>query len=357
MNEFDPASLLVKIQIVSGGAGIALAFFQLMRFGKTYPLLRPLTYAAFILAVAGVAFGEYYAGRAPGRLKPIEATRPLAAIAGYTDAIRLNPGNSDLYFRRGRTDFNLKRYPDAVIDFTKALELSPGEPEYLASRGMAFLFMGKINSAEEDINLAIKGGYQDPEVKMAQGMLSESRGRYPEAIAEYTDALAHDLVQINRCSALLNRGVVYMLEEDYLSARKDFAQAIAACEGGSQESAFVDRGNANKAIGDYEAALSDWQAALSLDPNDPVIFRDRAEMNRDLGRLDSAISDYSRYLELRPDDAYSFIVRSEIYKQTGDLKNAEADRRTADDLIKTNRARVYPSHLGPLGVVEPAPKA
>ena len=176
------ASLIAITQILFGSAVVFLVFFQVMKRIRNYEILPYLTYGAFILTLCGIAFGKYYAGTAPRRLKSIEVSRPLAAIAGYTEAIHLNPGEADLYFRRGRTDFNLKRYEDAVIDFTKALDISPGNSQYLASRGMAYLFMGKFDLAEGDVNLAIKKGFRDSEVKLAEGMLSETYGRYPEAI-------------------------------------------------------------------------------------------------------------------------------------------------------------------------------
>lgn len=312
-----------------------------MKF-KRYPILRFATYGAFLLTVGGVAFGEYYAGTAPRRLRPIERNKPLVAIAGYTEAIRLNPSESELYFRRGRTDFHLGRYADAIQDLTRALELSPNKPEYLASRGFSFLLAGDIRSAEPDISRALKSGYQDPEAQMAQGMILQSQGKLQDAVKEYTAALSRsDFDAVSRCATLVNRGNVYWLLKSYAEAEEDDTTVINSCEGPDRENAFVNRGIVRASKGDRAAAFGDWEEALRLDPNDPVVFKDRAESYIDEGRLQLALEDYTRYLQLRPDDAYTYLVRSSLYERLGESMLAQSDRETAQEMIRTNRGRSY----------------
>jgi tetratricopeptide (TPR) repeat protein len=342
MNWLGVASWVVKIQVVFGCIGIALAIFQIMKAGKTFAFLRVATYVAFAITVGGVAFGNYYAGRAPRSLRPIEVSAPAIAIAGYTEAIRLNPVDTTLFFRRGRADFHLHKYADAIRDFDRALDMSPNNPQYLASRGFAYLFTGDIRSAETDINRALASGYRDPELNMTAGMILHHDEKFQEAIDQYTLALSQsDLDLVNRCSTLINRGNAYRMLKLYAKAEEDDTSAIAICDSSSREDGFVNRGEDKWLRGDRSSAIADWGEALRLDPNDPVVFKSRAEAYIDEGHLDLAVADYDRYLQLRPDDAYTYLVRARLYERLGDLVRAQSDREVAQELTRTNRAKSY----------------
>ncbi len=61
-----------------------------------------------------------------------------AAIASYTKAIELNPGNADVYFQRGIAREMANKIGDAIKDYEKTLELSPNH--YLAMEYLAKLY-------------------------------------------------------------------------------------------------------------------------------------------------------------------------------------------------------------------------
>jgi tetratricopeptide (TPR) repeat protein len=63
------------------------------------------------------------------------------AIALYTKAIELNPGNADAYFQRGIAREMANRVGDAIKDYERTLELSPNH--YLAMEYLAKLYEAK----------------------------------------------------------------------------------------------------------------------------------------------------------------------------------------------------------------------
>jgi len=336
-------SFLSSAEIASGCTLILLVFFQILKSErKVSDALRVVTYLSFFITFGVAGFGKYYASNAPKRFEDIEASNPSKAITGYTEAIRLNPSSANLYYRRGRTDYHLQKYADSVRDFTRALELSPDNPEYLASRAFSSFALGNFSGAQGDITQALKSGYKSSEADMMNGMLLQRAGKIQDALKAYTAALAHpDIGSVNRCSVLINRANIFSDLKLYAEAEQDDTLAINSCDGYELESALVNRGTTKSSTGNHTGAMADWEEALRLDPNDPVIFKNRAEAYIDEGGLELALNDYSRYLQLRPDDSFTYLVRAGLYQQLGDSKRAELDRETAKKLDRTNSGRSY----------------
>jgi tetratricopeptide (TPR) repeat protein len=345
--------ILSYVPVAFGFLVILLVFAQVFRssLGKGSHFLRVVTYLAFFLTVGGVGFGEYYASTAPKRFHAIEVSMPAVALAGYSEAISLNPSDAELYYRRGRTAYGLHKYADAIQDFTKALELSRNNPKYLISRASSFLLLGDDHSADDDIKRALGFHQQDPELNMINGILQERRGLLQDALKEYTAALSRsELGPANRCSTLFNRGNVYLQLKAYAEADQDYSRVIEGCNDPEQrEDALVNRGGVRGFIGNRAGALADLEEALRLSPNDPVIFKNRAGEYIDEGRPQLALDDSNRYLQLRPDDGIAYMIRSTLYDKLGDRQRAQLDRDTAQELFRTNRSRSY----GPPGVLPP----
>lgn len=340
--------LILFFPIAFGTVMIALAVLQVLKPPRgSSSILKALTYLAFFLTLGGATFGKFYASKAPARLEPIESSMPAEAISGYTQAIRLNPTDADLFYRRGRTDFHLYRYADAIQDFNRALELSPGDLRFIASRGFSYFAIGDDRSAQTDISRVINSGYRDPETHMVYGLLLQGQSRFQEAVREYSNALAQpDLGSVNRCTTLLNRGVVYVALKGLSKAKSDFDEVIAKCAM-DRESALVNRASVKSLSRDRNGAFSDWEEALRLDPNDAVVYKNRGGEYVDAGLLRSALTDYDRYLSLRPNDAEAFMVRATIHANLGDGASAQADREKALELVRTKQARIY----GPSGII------
>jgi tetratricopeptide (TPR) repeat protein len=352
MSFADASALVDRLQIISGVVVILLALVQVMWLKKKARFLRLTALVAFILMLGGLAFGKYYAQTAPKRFEPIEASQPKVAISAYTEAIRLNPTDSELYFRRGRTDLRLGNYAGAVGDFTKAIDLSPNRIDYLEGRAFAFLFLRDIAAAQQDLNKTFSGGYKSSEANAIQGMIYDVQGRYQDAIPQYTAALLGDPLGLNRCVSLVSRGDDYERLEKYEEAIADYTMAYNSCNGYNHVTALVNRGVAHWRMFQNEAAFADWDAALKLDPNEAIVFKDRGGAFLDSGNLERALLDFNRYIELRPNDPYGWTTRSELYIKMTDPIRAASDLQHAQDLYREKRARLYPSQIRtPFGTI------
>ena len=141
-------------------------------------------------------------------------------------------------------------------------------------------------------------------------------------------------------AALADRAQAYLSETAYSQALDDWNKQYKDCPEG-REDTLVDRGSTYSLMGKDELALADWQAALELDPNDPVVFKNRALLLMSVRKNDSALADLTRYIELRPDDPFGYNARATILSFMGDHEGARRDLNTARRLEMTNRANAY----------------
>ena len=114
--------------------------------------------------------------------------------------------------------------------------------------------------------------------------------------------------------------------------------AIAACTRAIASGMFAglelaklhtNRGVELKQKGDLDAALKDYDAALTLNPNDFFAFNNRANVRRDKGDIPGAISDYTEAVRLEPAYAAAYVNRGLVQERAGDLESARASFNAA----------------------------
>ena len=89
--------------------------------------------------------------------------------------------------------------------------------------------------------------------------------------------------------------------------------------------AYVNRGGALQAKGEFDRAVSDFDKALELSPKNPLILNARAGAYRAKGDLEKAIADYSVAIEAQPKDASAYSGRAGAYLAKSDFDRALAD--------------------------------
>ena len=141
------------------------------------------------------------------------------AIAGYSDAIRLNPRFADAYNNRGIAYEKKGEIDRALKDYNEAIEIDPNLAVAYSNRGNARSQLGRYEEALADFDEAIRLNPDYPEDYNNRGNARSQLGRYEEALADFDEAIR--------------------LNPDY---------AIA----------YSNRGNARSQLGRYEEALTDY---------------------------------------------------------------------------------------------------
>jgi len=148
------------------------------------------------------------------------------ALESYQRTIELNPQHATAFFRLGMTLTKARQWEASEEALRKSMSLDPNQADVHTALADTYLF----------------------------------RNRFAEAIPLYRDALAIDpdlpITWGNLSIALRNTG---KLDEALTSAEK-------AVEQGPDRKAFIIRGNAHKAKGNFQQAVQDFQRAQALPP-------------------------------------------------------------------------------------------
>lgn len=115
-----------------------------------------------------------------------------AAIADYTEGLKLNRDYRVLYHRRGLAyDLEGKR-DQAIADFSQAVRIDPKDTEALVYRGLSYAAQGDHNRAILDYNAALAEEPENAIVIAIRGESREALGDRDTAVADYRKALELD---------------------------------------------------------------------------------------------------------------------------------------------------------------------
>jgi tetratricopeptide (TPR) repeat protein len=125
----------------------------------------------------------------------------IAAVADYSDAIRLSPQTALYYARRGAAHGLRNDFGRALNDYAEAIKLAPSEANYYRER--SDIYAGRadataasrasdLNLAKADLDLVIRGKDAMPADIEKRGLIFEKLGNRTEALADFRAALARD---------------------------------------------------------------------------------------------------------------------------------------------------------------------
>ncbi len=176
------------------------------------------------------------------------------ALADYNMAIMLEPNNVMAYINRGSALYHNSDYLAAIFDWNMVLNIDPSNAAAFFNRGNAYSALHRQDLALKDYNMALE-------------MTPDS---YP---------------------VYLMRGQLYSKLNDKTKAESDFLHALELAPD-MRESILVTRAVAYKSLKEYDAALSDLDELLVMQPNRIDLISIRCEVLYKLNRYDEVLSNY-----------------------------------------------------------------
>ena len=126
------------------------------------------------------------------------------------------------WVQTGHAHFLAQRYTEAIAAYTQAMAVAPGDARAYKHRGLAHAKLGHVQQAYEDLSQAIALDPQDAIAYNQRGIASFAAGNVPAALTDFSRAIA---LQPQLAEAYSNRGIMARTLGDYLQASQDFARA------------------------------------------------------------------------------------------------------------------------------------
>ncbi|MBU2549539.1 MAG: tetratricopeptide repeat protein [Proteobacteria bacterium] len=199
------------------------------------------------------------------------------------------------WFERGFSYLLEDRYGEAIRAFTRTVELDPGYAAAYSNRGVARARNGDHQAATEDYNRAVA---LDPAYTSSRDVRWFHQGALDRAVADYTR----------------------VVDNDPLNAE-----------------AYLRRGAATAAAGDYDRAITDYNRALEINPNFgwALVCRGMAWFNTQ--DYDRAEADFNTALEVKPLIPNAHCGLGYVLEARGLLPQALEATRKALDIEPNNR--------------------
>ena len=118
---------------------------------------------------------------------------------------------------------------------------------------------------------------------------------------------------------------------------------------GEDTEVYSNRGSAYLMIDEIDRAISDFDRAIQLEPDNAIRYYNRGIAFSRKHQVQKAIDDYSRAIQLRPDLAPAYGNRAHEFELAGERDKAIADYRKAL-LLAPELRDVIGGHLQRLGV-------
>ncbi|QIZ73184.1 tetratricopeptide repeat protein [Oxynema aestuarii] len=246
------------------------------------------------------------------------------AIASCNEAIRLRPDYPEAYYNRGGMQHILGQYEEAIASFNEAIRLRPDYPEAYALRGAAQDNLGQYEEAIASCNEAIRLRPDYPEAYALRGAAQDNLGQYEEAIASYNEAIR---LRPDFPEAYNDRGAAQRNLGQYEEAIASYNEAIRLRP--DYPEAYNNRGIAQRNLGQYEEAIASYNEAIRLRPDYPEAYNNRGIAQRNLGQYEEAIASYNEAIRLRPDFPEAYNNRGAAQRNLGQYEEAIASYNEA----------------------------
>jgi len=182
------------------------------------------------------------------------------AMDYFTQVLIADPDHWQVLLARAAVYMKLERPKEALVDADRALRIQPDSARAHALRGGALAGQGEFEAAISDIDAAIALSPDDADVYNVRGNVRARMEQSVLAIADYDKAIALKPMPPfynNRCFERAKLG-------------SDLAGALADCnkalEPGADTQFLDSRGFVYFRMGDYKAAIADYDAGLDKRP-------------------------------------------------------------------------------------------
>lgn len=292
-----------------------------------------------------------------------------AAVGVYSKVLELSPkgGVFKAYFNRGVCLEKLEQMDGALLDYNQALHLQPKHLQALINRANVLLVKNKLDDSLVDLEAAKTAGSMTMKQRVLMATIKanilEKQGNLREALKEIESALHLEAKTTHfgdSDTTLLfsTRANIYKSMEEYNKAISDLTSALQM-NPPNPSTCYSIRGFCWRKLGNFEEAASDYGRCIehhmtvfnALSNSEPAAtkesslmgarhYNNRAYCYAKLGRYQEAVSDYSAAIQLDPSNSHAYHNRGTSYDKMGKGDLAIADFSKVLELDSPDRHTV-----------------
>lgn len=283
-----------------------------------------------------------------------------------SEALELCPGLRPLWLHRALARTGLELYEDALADLAQCVEMDSSDADVHFLRAKLSLLAGNLEGARRATDQALSLRADHPEGRELRKTMSECADVYndeatklillgspADAVANLTHAMS---LRPNDPHLFMRRGAARRQNGQLLEAARDLETAIRKSGGKYPDCqrllvlTFNDLGVQLAAQKKYSDAIGWFHRAVSLDDSLGQFFLNRGDCHRAMGDVEAALSDFERAAELFVGDAKSqWSIQSRIalvHNERGaQLFNHAAARHAAVEFSRAIECNPKVSHF------------
>lgn len=212
-----------------------------------------------------------------------------------------------------------QHYDDARAQFETAFALNQKDTSPLFQIATTYAEQDNIPMAIQSIGRVLVIDPRNVQALVFKADLYARQHDDARAVEAYDDAVVASPTDDQKV-AIMTRKAGYFITE-----HKD-AQGVAILQQMTTQfpkvpAGFVAFGNYYATQRQYDKAISQWQAALALDPNDSGALLGLGEVSMQIGKLNDSISYLRHYTQLAP-NAQGFALLGQAYSRVHDYSGA-----------------------------------
>jgi tetratricopeptide (TPR) repeat protein len=236
-------------------------------------MVRKLLFIAFVfsssLSIAGNVTDLLKSGETKNK-----AGKYQEALTDYDQAISLNQAETDKYLKNLEQYSHLSDFEKASIDNAEIFETKHDLAVPYYGRGVANAGLGNKDAAMKDFEMAIKIDSKYGDAYCERGLLKHAMGNKDEGCID------------------LRTGA------DLGSAKAKDEYETHFCWNSSLN--YAKEGLSKYRLKQYDAALTDFNLAVKLNPDSAVNFLRRGLCYYGMGKFDKALEDFTKASEINP---------------------------------------------------------
>ena len=244
-----------------------------------------------------------------------------AAIADYSEVLKLEPNQRWAYNNRGAAYLDNNDLPNALRDFNEAIRIEPKYALAFANRAEVLRRQGKLSEALADANKAIEIDPQNARALSVRDAIAADVKRIAEEKARTAQTGADHQQCMDASADVKQRGEAC----DRLIKLGNLASSELA-------TAYFGRGRMWRNANQIESAIADYSELLKLEPNHRWANNNRGAAYLDQNDLPNALRDFNEAIRIDPKYALALANRAEVLRRQGKLSEALADANKAIDI-------------------------